>query len=168
MKFFGLLLFFIAYTTQVLANDCLYQKFETYANLQVEWQKDFTELIVSKFPELSDVAERNKKQQLALIRQRFVAFSIYLKTSPEKIQRQKAINQWVDLSPEVKEDLSLKYPEFKNALEKVNSFKAMPSHKDGEKLREILRTEIVPSHEFTGRLETFNSNVETLNDGSCR
>ncbi|WP_286237264.1 hypothetical protein [Neptuniibacter halophilus] len=168
MKSWVLLITSFFCTTQVFGSECLQHKFKTYTNLQTQWQNDSTDLVTSKYPELSDVAVLYQKHQLALIQQRFAAFSIYLKVAPEKIQKERPINQWVTLSSAIKEDLSQKHLEFKKALEKVDSFRTALKHEDGDKLRKVFRSDILPSPEFKHLLEAFNSKVEDLNDDSCK
>lgn len=68
-------------------------KIQKYVDLQTQWQHDYSNLMVANHPELKEVTYRYRDTQLALIEQRFIAFTIYVADAPEKYkQRSHYIN----------------------------------------------------------------------------
>ncbi|MFT2092014.1 hypothetical protein [Paraglaciecola sp. 2405UD69-4] len=167
MKYWVLFVAIFFFTSSVRGNECVHQKYKEYADLQTQWQYDYSNVIVAKHPELEEITHRYRDTQLALIEQGYVAFSIYLDDAPEKIQVDKPLNQWLTLSPSIKKQLSLKYPEYKTIYDKVEIYNSLDSHGDEDTAREIFRSEIAPSQDFLTLLSRFNSRIKSLNSTSC-
>ncbi|WP_341217414.1 hypothetical protein [Neptunomonas phycophila] len=167
MKYWILSVAISFFASSALGNECLHQKYKKYVDLQTQWQYDYSNLMVANHPELKEVMYRYRDTQLALIEQRFIAFTIYVADAPEKIQTEKLLNQWLVLNPSIKNELSLQYPKFKIIDDKVELYNSLGDHKDGDNAREVFRSEIAPSQEFSRLLSRFNSNVSVLNDTSC-
>ncbi|WP_075172910.1 hypothetical protein [Neptunomonas phycophila] len=167
MKYWILSVAISFFASSALGNECLHQKYKKYVDLQTQWQHDYSNLMVANHPELKEVTYRYRDTQLALIEQRFIAFTIYVADAPEKIQTEKPLNQWLVLNPSIKNELSLQYPKFKIIDDKVELYNSLGDHKDGDNAREVFRSEIAPSQEFSRLLSRFNSNVSVLNDTSC-
>lgn len=146
---------------------CLLSKYEKYAAAQINWQKDLTELITLNNTALKEVANLYLNDQLLLIQKSVMAVTMLLDLSPEKLESAKAVNQWLKLEESDDNELAKQSAAYNQVLEKYKANKNRAPHKNGDKLREIMRTEIVPSKDFKVLYSNFSDKVRVINNTVC-
>ena len=159
----------LVFPLSVLAMDknCLLSKYEGYAKAQINWQKDLTELIKLNHTELEEVADLYLNDQLLLIQKNMMAVTILLNLSPEKLESTKPVNQWLKLEKSDDHELAKKSVSYNQILQKNKASKNRAPHTDGDKLRKIMRTEIVSSKGFTVLYSKFTDKVNAINNIVC-
>jgi len=159
----------LVFPLSVLAMDekCLLSKYEKYAAAQTNWQKDLTELITLNNTELKEVADLYLNDQLLLIQKSVMAVTMLLALSPEKVESAKPINRWLRLEESDDNELAKHSAAYHQLLKKYKANKNREPHKNGDKLRAIMRTEIVPSKDFKVLYAKFSDKVRAINNTVC-
>lgn len=164
-----LIVLLLVFPLSVLAIDekCLLSKYEKYIDAKVKWQKDLTYLITLHNTELKEVANLYLNDQLLLIQKSKMAVTILLNLSPDKLESSKPVSRWLKLDESVENEIANKSAEYNQILEKYNASKSRDPHKNGDKLREIMRSEIVPSKGFKVLYSNFSDKVRVINSTVC-
>ena len=159
----------LVFPLSVLAMDesCLLSKYERYAAAQKSWQKDLTELIILNNTELKEVADLYLNDQLLLIQKSVMAVAMLLDLSPEKLKSDQKVNRWLQLEGSDDNELAKQSVAYNQVLEKSKANKNRKPHKNGDKLREIVRTKIVPSKDFKVLYSNFSDKVRAINNTVC-
>jgi hypothetical protein len=159
----------LVFPLSVLAIDkkCLLSKYEEYASVQETWQKDVTELITLNNTELKEVADLYLNDQLLLIRKGVMAVTMLLDLSPEKLNSGQTVNRWLQLEASDDNELAKQSAAYNQLLEDYSANQNREPHKNGDKLREIMRTQIVPSKDFKLLYSNFSDKVRAINNTVC-
>ncbi|TYK64145.1 hypothetical protein [Colwellia echini] len=166
MRFiFPLLILFCSNAS--FGNTCLLEKYELFSSAQIKWQNDLTTLITSKTPKMQDVANLYRDEQLAYIAKDSLALKLLLKDSPSKVNTNEKVNMWFQLDNYVQENQANKYTTYNKLYSNVLANKHREDHPDGDRLRELMKTQIMPTNEFKILLANFMNSVDKINSIVC-
>lgn len=159
----------LVFPLSVLAmeENCLLSKYKRYAAVQKIWQKDLTKLIILNNTELKEVADLYLNDQLLLIQKSEMAVSMLLDLSTKKLKLDKTVNRWLQLEGFDDHELAKQSAAYKQIIEKIKANKKRKPHKNGAKLREIMRTKIVPSNDFKVLYSNYSDKVRAINNTKC-
>lgn len=159
----------LIFSLSVLATDknCLLLKYEKYTVEQELWQKKLMGIVTTNNPELKEVASLYLNDQLLLIKKRSIAVTLLLDKSPEKLKSDQTVNRWLQLEASDDIELAKQSPVYSQLLEDYRVNQNREPHKNGDKLREIMRTEIVPSKDFKMLYSNFSDKVLAINNTVC-
>ncbi|MEH6451556.1 MAG: hypothetical protein V7782_00810 [Psychromonas sp.] len=149
------------------ADTCLLSKYEKYSFAKIKWQNDLTALITTIDPKMQDVANLSRDDQLAYILKNSLAVELLLKDSPSKVYTNEKVNRWLQLDNDEQENLANKNSTYNKLYNDVLTNKRREKHPDGDKLRELMKTKIMPTSEFKKLLSDFTSSVERINNIVC-
>jgi len=166
MRFiFPLLILFCSNAS--FGNTCLLEKYEQYSSASIKWQNDLTILITSKAPNMQDVANLYRDDQLAYIVKDSLAVKLLLKDSPSKVNTNEKVNMWLQLDNYVQENLANKYATYNKLYSNVLANKHREKHPDGDRIRKIMKTQIIPTNEFKMLLANFMNSIDKINSIVC-
>tara|TARA_B100000809_G_scaffold259946_1_gene305941 strand:+ start:1243 stop:1752 length:510 start_codon:yes stop_codon:yes gene_type:complete len=148
-------------------NTCLLAKYEQYVSAKIKWQNDLTTLITSKDPKVQDVANLSRDDQLAYIFKNSLAVKLLLKDSPRKVKVNEKVNMWLQLDNYDQENLANKNTTYKQLYNNVLANKHREKHPDGDRIRKLMKTQIMPTNEFKTLLSNFKSSVSKINSIVC-
>jgi len=165
---FILTLLFLFCSNSAFGNTCLLSKYKKYTSAQSEWQNDLSSLLVKKEPKLETVINLYRDDQLAYIFRKLLAVQLLLETSPEKVRASKKVNQWLQMNKSEHEILANKNPAYNKLHNNVLSNRLRETHPDGDKVRELMRVEIMQTEDFKKLLSEFTNKVDKINDIECQ
>lgn len=151
----------------VVPNNCLFSKYQSYAKAQEKWQHGSTALVKELKPQFAEVSELYMLDQLVLIEQRLIAVELLLANVPEKLETELKLNQWLDLSEEDHQMLAQHSKRYSLLLSKTKDAKIREPHPDGGALRIAMRNEIMMSSKFQVLLSSFNEEVKSIEKKVC-
>lgn len=159
----------LIFPLSVLAIDkgCLLSKYEKYAEAQKKWQKGLTELTIDNAPELKEVANLYLGDQLLLIQKRFIAVTLLLDDSPEKLKTDQKVKFWLQLEASDENKLVEDNNAYNQIFTKNKINASRKPHKHNNKLRELIRTQIVPSKDFKALYSNFTAQIKAINNIMC-
>lgn len=149
-------------------SNCFLEKYHAYSDSKKQWQQDITNLIERNHVELAEVARLYRNDQLVFIEQNLLAVELLLATKPEKINTQKPLNLWLALDADDEGFLASRNEKFRALLTVKNKNKKRAPHPDGDKLRSVMRTEIMQSIEFQNLLSEFNKKTKEIDNRICQ
>jgi hypothetical protein len=127
---------------------CLESVFAEHAASQRAWQESLRDIIVSQRPEFAELASISKQLQLAMIDMTEARFH-YVIASPERLEGQYGISEFVDLGVVVRQA---------DSLRAINN-----GHPDWPPLRAYVTEELMGAPAFTGALERFQRLQREIN-----
>ena len=77
------------------------------------------------------------------------------------------VNRWLQLNTSEEEVLAKQNIVYDKVLKKYKANKSREAHLYGDKLREVMRTKIMPSQEFTLLSSGFTHQVKIINSIEC-
>lgn len=165
--FFLLLTGFLTPAYAGNAEKCFLKKYKAYTSAQKDWQAEITKIIKKVRPDLGEVAELYRQDQLILIEKNRVTVELLLKEKPDRVQTSFPPNRWIQLTNEdinfLKKN-SEKYVELSEQAEKAG--KRVP-HPDKETLHAAMRTEIIKLPKFQKGFAGFMETVKEIEDRVC-
>jgi hypothetical protein len=152
---------------------CLESVFTEHAASQRAWQESLRDVIVSQRPEFAELASISKQLQLAMIDMTEARFH-YVIASPERLEAQYGISEFVDLgvvwSEADETALSNKAPDYLDLVRQADSLRALNNgHPDWPLLRSYVTEELMGDPAFAGALERFQRLQRQINAklGAC-
>lgn len=163
-----LLIFVSVVSINTFASDqsCI-QKYNSYVEAKVLWQKESTALTIRALPQYADLANYYRDVQLSSINLSNFTVQLMLQQFPNEIDTSVQLNQWVELSPELEVKLSEKSADFIAALQNHKRLTAIIPNGDGDEFRKAFRDVALPSDEFQSLLSDFNQKIASIDAVTC-
>lgn len=155
------------YSFSAFGNDCLLSKYQEYAISQKDWQNNLTNLIIRNNSEIKDIANLYRDDQILLIDKNLLGVTLLLDKSPNMLNESKAVSRWLDLDNTKEDKLAKQSSTYRKLLNKKNAIKIRNPHPDGDKLRRVMRNNIITSQEYNNLLSDFRSKVKEINNIKC-
>ncbi len=162
-----LLITFLASPSAVEWADCVTKKYASYAETQIKFQKELTELIITVAPGYSEVANLYLQDQLNLIERQMIAVKHLARNSPDQLRVSRPLRSWLDLTQEDAARIALENVRYRELLQLSSEAKKRPPHPDGDALRSLVREKVSPSHESKELFSEFFRAVQVLEAQGC-
>lgn len=146
---------------------CESEKFETYINAKVAYQKALTGLIGSTFPELAEAANFYMKDQLLRIERQRIVFDYLKSTKPQEINFTKGMNKWLSLSEDQASRITSRNAQYAAITRQLDEMKKQSPGETGDRLREVIRKHIVTMDEFSLITRKLSQTIDHLNEKKC-
>ena len=158
---------FFTFSFSALGDDCLLSKYREYAFSQKDWQNNLTNLIIKNHSEIKGIANLYRNDQILLIDKNLLAVTLLLEKSPNTLNTTEAVNRWLELDRTKENNLAKQSSTYSKLLNNKNAIKNRNPHPDGDKLRGVMRNNIMASQEYNKLLSNFRSKVKEVNNINC-
>ncbi|WP_133470078.1 hypothetical protein [Paraglaciecola marina] len=159
--------FLLSFSAVAFDKACLLTKYENYVAAQDNWQKGLTDMIVTNHADLRDVAELYLNDQLVLTQKRLMAVTSLLNETPEKLQTHLKVASWLQLDAADETELASNNPLYDELLQQHLVNRHREPHVDGNRLRDVMRTQVTLSNEFKHLYVGFLEQVNDINNIVC-
>ena len=169
IKLYHLSLFFLTLPLVCNAEDlsCQAIKFEDYSQVKIAYQIKLTQLIESRHPELGPIARIYMNDQLMLIEKKRIEFRVLKANNPLLLNTNKRLNEWVNPSDDKQREIAASHPLYAELVDKIEVIKQRPIDPDGDKLRQVMRENIMSTEAFLNITRELTQKTETLNKTKC-
>lgn len=162
-------IFLSAFTAVASAetHECLIGKYAQYAQAQEQWQKGMTQLIIEKEPKYIEVAQRYLEDQLRYIELSQQAVTFLAGQAADQLRAHLSMNRWLSLSIKDRQVIAKANERYAALLQEAELARKRPSHPDGDALREMMRSEIMPSDAYKTLFKQFRDAVKAAEAVAC-
>ncbi len=146
---------------------CEVARFGGYADAQARWQRDLTELITSRHPDLAEVASLYRDDQLVRIELRRRVVKRLGEEGPQALDAQRPLRRWGLLDAAGEDRLAERDPGVARLLEQRRAARERPPHPDGDQLRRIMREELMHQPAYLELLERLTTTLAEAEAVTC-
>ncbi len=147
--------------------DCSLSKYQQYAKTQGQWHQDLTAYIARTQPDYTEVAKLMRDDQLHAIERKRLAVEYFLAHQPEKVQTERPLNQWLDLSSQDHERIAQANARYAALRRFLQGAKQRPPHPLGDELRHLMRHNLMKRQDFTSMFRSFLQKLHDIEALSC-
>lgn len=159
---------FMLLTLPALADSsCLIDKYQRYADAKGRFQEGITALTVALAPAYREVAEQYRDDQLAMIDASRLAVEFLARTHPAQLHTAKPLNQWLQLDAAQRQDIARHDARYAELEALRQQRRERPAHEDGDALRALMRTEVMPSERYRELAEQLGQATADANAIRC-
>lgn len=148
--------------------DCQIKQYDTYIDASLQWYQDLTQLTVTDYPDLKEVADwflEGRKHHFELSR---AVVHDYLRTEPNKVATNRSIEAWLQLEQTDVKALTKRNDELgKLAKETFHDRQTKPHEKNYE-LRSAFAELLSHPQKIDTALSKYNAQIEQIEQNSCQ
>jgi hypothetical protein len=148
--------------------ECLTTKYSRYAKAQETWQREVTKLLVEVAPRYEEVAQLYLTDQLRAIEQAKRAVEFLARQEPDKLRTQMSLNNWLSLEETDRQRIAASDERYAELLALRTAARKRPPHPDGDGLREVMRSEVMPSDTYKELLQAYLRSVQAAENMQCQ
>lgn len=148
-------------------DNCILIKHTEYSNIKIQWQKDFTKLISEHDHSLKGVAEHYMRVQLLHIEQSALSVRVLLETEPDKLRLHMTLNNWLSLDLSKIKELARHNQRLSEVHSMIMSTRDQSSREDGDRLRNVIRNEIINTPKYEELISNFKSKIDEIESKVC-
>lgn len=147
---------------------CFADQFSQYTQAYKTWYSGVVELIVKQHPELEAHAKRYLEVQSLTADKNSIALAYVEENHPQHLRKDRAINQWLDLTPELESELKDKSSEYVNILQQLAQLKQAMGGQVDYKLRTEFANLFTKSKDAEKLFSVYLDTVGKLEESSCK
>ena len=155
-----------AYGIDLLA--CETDKFHAYADAKAGYQVELVKLIESNHPSVMVAAKYYMTDQLLRSDRKRSAFDYLRSHNPSKINFNKSLNSWVDLSKSEQVQMYSVNTHYAELTDEINDRMKLSLGESGHLLRKAMKQDIMPGRDFQQITHKLSSEIDRLNDIKCQ